>query len=103
MEARFIRAAICAAVLLSFGASYRTQNFVVMAPTPHFAQQVAIAAENYRRDLAVDWLGRELPPWPQPCPIQVDVGPSKGAGGATTFTFQGGYPTDWTMSIQGSA
>ncbi len=103
MEARLIRAAFCAATLLSMGASYRTQNFIVTAPSPHFAQQIALSAENYRRDLAVEWLGRELPPWSQPCPIRVDVGPTKGAGGATSFAFHGGHPMDWTMSIQGSA
>jgi hypothetical protein len=89
--------------LLSLGASYRTQNFIVTAPTPHFAQQVAMAAENFRRDLALEWLGRELPPWSQPCPIRVDVGPNKGAGGTTRFSFYEGRPTDWTMSIQGSS
>ncbi|MGE3780843.1 MAG: hypothetical protein AB7F89_26885, partial [Pirellulaceae bacterium] len=103
MEARFICAVFCAAAVSSLGASYRTQNFIVMAPTHPFAQQVALAAENYRRDLAVEWLGRELPPWQQPCPIRVDVGPEKGAGGATSFAFHGGQPIDWTMSIQGSA
>jgi hypothetical protein len=103
MEARLIHAAFCAATLLSLGASYRTQNFIVTAPTPHFAQQVALSAENYRRDLAVDWLGRELPPWSQPCPIRVDVGPNKGAGGVTRFAFHHGQPFDWSMSIQGSA
>jgi hypothetical protein len=103
MEAHLVRAAVCAATLLSLGASYRTQNFIVTAPTSHFAQQVAMSAENYRRDLAVEWLGRELPPWSQPCPIRVDVGPTKGAGGATSFAFHGGRPMDWTMSIQGSA
>jgi hypothetical protein len=103
MEARLIHAAICAATLLSLGAGYRTQNFIVEAPTPHFAQQVALRAENYRRDLAVEWLGRELPPWSQPCPIRVDVGPNKGAGGVTRFAFHHGQPFDWSMSIQGPA
>ena len=103
MDARRFRAAMIAASLLFLGAGYRTQNFIVTAPTPHFAQQVAISAENYRRDLAVEWLGRELPPWQEPCPIRVEVGPHLGAGGATSFAFVGGQPTGWTMSIQGSA
>lgn len=103
MEARLYRAALVAASLLSLGAGYRTQNFLVTAPTPQFAQQVAKCAENYRRDLAVEWLGSELPPWSEPCPITVHVGPQLGAGGATSFAFIGGRPTGWTMTIQGSA
>jgi hypothetical protein len=103
MEARLIRAAVIAASLLSLGAGYRTQNFLVSAPTAEFAQRVATSAEEYRRNLAVEWLGAELPPWSEPCPITVNVGPQLGAGGATSFTFIGGRPTGWTMTIQGSA
>ena len=103
MEARRFYAAMIAVSLLSLGAGYRTQNFLVTAPTSHFAQQLAILAENYRRDLAVEWLGHELPPWSEPCPIRADVGAQLGAGGATSFAFISGQPTGWTMSIQGSA
>lgn len=103
MEARLVRAALLAASLLSLGAGYRTQNFLVTASTPHFAQQVAVSAENLRRDLAIEWLGSELPPWPEPCPITVNAAPHLGAGGATSFAFIGGRPTGWTMTIQGSA
>ena len=103
MEARIIRAAILAASVLALGASYRTQNFLVTAPTPDFAQRVGAAAEDFRRKLAVEWLGEELPAWGEPCPITVHVGPQLGAGGATSFTFMGGRPTGWTMTIQGSA
>lgn len=103
MEARIIRAAILAASVLALGASYRTQNFLVTAPTPDFAQRVGAAAEDFRRTLAVEWLGEELPAWGEPCPITVHVGPQLGAGGATSFMFMGGRPTGWTMTIQGSA
>jgi hypothetical protein len=102
MDARIIRAAILAAALLSLGASYRTQNFLVTAPTAEFAEKVAVSAEEYRRNLAVEWLGDELPPWGEVCPISVQVGPQLGAGGATSFMFIGGRPTGWTMTIQGS-
>lgn len=102
MEARLIRAAILAASLLSLGASYRTQNFLVTAPTPELAQQVATSAEAFRRDLAIEWLGDELPPWGEVCPITVQVGPGMGAGGATSFMFVGGRPTGWTMTVQGT-
>ncbi|MFV1965342.1 MAG: hypothetical protein ACC628_07955 [Pirellulaceae bacterium] len=102
MEARLYHAALMAASLLSLGASYRTQNFIVTAPTQQLAREVSDAAENYRHDLAMDWLGKELPPWPAPCPITIDVGAHLGAGGATSFMFENGRPFGWTMHIQGS-
>jgi hypothetical protein len=88
------------------GAGYRTNNFVVTAPTPEIAKQVGVAAEHYRKELAIEWLGYELPRWAMRCPINVKVG-QLGAGGATTFSF---YPnakgsaevSNWEMNIQGS-
>jgi hypothetical protein len=103
MDARLFRAVVLAASLLSLGAGYRTQNFLVTAPTAEFARQVADSAEDYRHRLAVEWLGEDLPAWTEPCPISVHVGPQLGAGGATSFTFIGGQPTRWTMTVQGSA
>ena len=44
----------------SFAASLRTQNFLITAPTPQLANAVAEAAERYRRDLAIHWLGQAL-------------------------------------------
>jgi hypothetical protein len=103
MEARFFRAALLAAGLfVSLGASYRTQHFIVSAGTPELAREIAEAAETYRRDLAVEWLGRELPEWSGPCPIRVQSGSNIGAGGATSFTFIRGRPHSWQMSVQGS-
>jgi hypothetical protein len=108
MEARTLplRLLILAAAIGSVAAGYRTRNFVVTAPTPQIAQQVGDAAEHYRRELAVEWLGCELPAWYAPCPIQVKVG-QIGAGGATTFNFapdQKGVMQvyGWDMKIQGS-
>jgi len=103
MEARLLRAALLAAVLLvSMGARYRSPNFIVDTPDAAFSQQVARAAEKYRRELAVEWLGREMPNWSQPCVMTVQVGRSLGAGGATTFVFDRGEVFGWRMSIQGS-
>lgn len=102
MEARFFSAALIAASLLSLGASHRTQNFIVSAPTPEVARAIGEAGETYRRDLALEWLGRELPPWQDPCPIRVHVGAHLGAGGATSFMFDRGRPFGWQMTIQGS-
>src|SRR5258705_10700543 len=107
MEARFLRACILAAAILSLGAgrpyySARSQHFIVSAPTPQLAEEIKNAAEQFRRDLAIEWLGRELPEWQGPCPIRADVAANLGAGGATSFVFHGGAPSQWTMQIQGS-
>lgn len=102
MEARLFRAVLITAALVSLGASYRTPNFVINAPTERFAKEVGEAAETYRRELAEYWLGEELPRWSQPCPVTLDVGPQLGAGGATSFLFDRGEVYGWRMSIQGS-
>lgn len=102
MEARILRALVCAAALLSLGASYRTKNFIVDAATPQLAQEVCESAESFRRDLAIEWLGQPLNDWQEPCPIRVTVGERMGAGGATSFMFDRGRPFGWTMSVQGS-
>jgi hypothetical protein len=82
-------------------ANYQTTNFVVTAPTAEFAAQVGEAAEVYRRELAITWLARELPPWSQRCPIFVKVG-DYGAGGATSFSFDQGEVFGWKMNVQGT-
>ena len=102
MEARTYRLVLLTTSLLSLGASHRTTNFVVSAPTREFARTVGEVAEKCRHDLAVEWLGHVLPRWPQPCPISVQAAPHLGAGGATSFAFHNGQPVGWTMSIQGS-
>jgi len=81
---------------------WQTANFVVHAPTQAFAQQVGAAAEQYRHDLAVAWLGKPLPGnWSQPCPITCNVG-TTGTGGVTSFRFENGEVVGWRMNIQGS-
>ena len=102
MEARLSYAAVLAAALVSLGASHRTANFVVRAATKELAREVGDAAEKYRHDLAIEWLGQPMNKWPQPCPITVEVGPNLGAGGATSFIFDRGRVYGWEMTIQGS-
>jgi hypothetical protein len=92
---------VLAGVYAAMGASYRTTNFVVEAPSPQIAQQAALLAEQYRRDKALEWLGREMPPWPEPCPVRMRVTMS-GAGGATSFTFDQGRVLSQHMDIEGS-
>ncbi|MFN6107819.1 MAG: hypothetical protein ACK5EA_25640 [Planctomycetaceae bacterium] len=87
-------------------AEFKTTNFVVSAPTPEVARKVGEAAERFRKQISVEWLGKELPRWSARCPIRVRVG-QIGAGGATTFNF---HPVpnrpsevcDWNMEVQGT-
>jgi hypothetical protein len=97
-----IAAVFAALVIVSSGASFRTQNFVVEAPTPELAEEIGRMAEHYRHDLAIEWLGAALPNWAQPCPIHAQVAPQLGAGGATSFTFDHSEVFGWHMEIQGS-
>ena len=105
MDAYLLRAALVAAALLPLAAgsasaaNVRSQHFLVSAPSQQQATEVCQAAEQYRKDLAIEWLGRELPPWREPCPITVV--PAAGAGGVTTFMFDRGVPFGWTMMVQG--
>ncbi len=98
----FFRGFLLIGALSSIGAGFRTPNFVVQAPTAELAQQVGEAAEIYRRELAIEWLGKPLPfNWKNPCPISVTVG-AMGAGGKTTFNFQNGEVYGWKMEVKGS-
>ena len=106
LERRFFLLGAIAALILPanflFAAGYRTANFVVEAPSPQLAQKIGDAAEQYRHDLAIEWIGQPLPRWSQPCPITAEVSPTLGAGGATSFVFDRGEVFNWTMTIQGS-
>ncbi|WP_437230256.1 peptidase MA family metallohydrolase [Planctomicrobium sp. SH661] len=62
---------------------------------------MANCAEYWRRDLAIQWFGKPLPNWYQPCPISVQSG-QMGAGGQTTFTFENGEVYGWKMQVQGT-
>lgn len=105
MDARLPRLCVVIAALAwsaaADAATHRTPNFVVDAPTDEIARQVGEAAEYYRCELAKEWLGKPLPRWYRPCPIRVKVG-QIGAGGATTFTFEGGEVFGWNMNVQGT-
>jgi hypothetical protein len=102
MDALVARCAVLAAAVASLGAGYRTPNFVVEAPTGQMAEQIGSAAEKYRRQLAIDWTGKEMPNWSRPCMLTANVDDHLGAGGATSFEFHNGEVYGWTMTIQGS-
>ena len=101
MDAR-VRCMVVLTAVLSMAASHRTANFLVSSDDPLLARQVAEEAERYRHQLAISWLGQELPRWQDICPIQVAAGKRLGAGGQTSFTFEGGRPGHWQMFVQGS-
>ncbi len=85
------------------GASYRGANFIVETADPQMAARISVAAEQFRHDLALEWIGQTMPNWAQPCMMTVQVAPNLGAGGATTFVFDQGEVFGWRMTIQGSA
>jgi hypothetical protein len=87
---------------LSLGASWRSENFIAQADNEELARECCDAAERARRDIAIQWLGRELPAWSDPCPIRVEVGEDLGAGGSTQFQFEKQRPFGWSMQVQGS-
>ena len=100
MEARLVRAALLVAAILSLGAgrpvsgqSVRSQNFIVSAPTPQLAKEICQAAEAFRRDLAIEWLGQELPPWQAPCPIRPKWPRTWAPAARRALSFSGGMPT----------
>lgn len=80
----------------------QSENFIVLCHDQQLAARVSSEAERLRRDLAIHWLGEELPPWSRRCPIQVKSGPKLGAGGETRFALYNGNVGDWQMSVQGT-
>lgn len=107
---RFVRMLFAIALILSAfqsqlnAAEYETVNFKILdAPTRELAREFGETAERSRRELAVLWIGKAMPDWSAKCPIKVRVGKKLGAGGSTSFIFQGGEVFGWEMDIQGSA
>ncbi|HXD87149.1 MAG TPA: hypothetical protein VN641_11685 [Urbifossiella sp.] len=91
MTLRRLFAALALALIApgaSFAANYTTANFVVTAPDEALAKRFGDMAEYYRKEKAEQWLGQEMPRWPQRCPLRVRIAES-GAGGETSFTFSG--------------
>jgi hypothetical protein len=102
MEARKFAICFALAALFSCGANYRTQNFLVTASNPTIAKKVGDQAEGFRKQLALYWLGRELPTWQDVCPIEVIAGPKREANGVTNFVFMEGTVGRWQMRVEGT-
>ena len=80
-------------------ANYRSRNFIIQCPDARLAKSVANAAEKYRHDLSVHWLGKALPAWPNPCPIRVVSG-NYPAQGETTYNLR--PVRDFQMKVIGT-
>lgn len=94
---------LCAAGSLCAG-SAESPNFRVTAPNDQIAQQVVQQAERWRRQKAIEWLGKEMPNWGQKCPIRVKLTPGgrgTSGGGATTFAFDNGSILEQHMEVEG--
>jgi hypothetical protein len=82
------------------GASFRSTNFAVEAPSREVAQRVAERAEACRSAIAEAWLGHDIPNWSRPCPIRVTLTNGE-AGGVTSFGFAQGRVSDQNMTVEG--
>lgn len=101
MEMRHLKLVVLLGAFASLGASFRTTNFLVEAPNAQIAQQVGQTAEFFRREKAIEWLGEEMQPWPEPCPLKVKV-TMGGSGGATSFYFDRGRVLGQHMTVEGT-
>jgi len=81
--------------------AFQGKNFSVHAALPEIARSVEIAAERYRREEALEWLGKELPPWAERCSIRVEV-TNGDSSGATTFQFADDKVAHQNMLLKGS-
>ncbi|MFO0942831.1 MAG: hypothetical protein U0930_19005 [Pirellulales bacterium] len=79
-----------------------SENFIVFARDQAWANQVSETAERLRKELAMHWLGTDLPPWSARCPLHVHDGAALGASGETRFLVSSGMAGDWMMTVQGT-
>jgi hypothetical protein len=77
-------------------------NFRVYANDRAWAEQISQAAELQRKQLAVHWLGHELPNWSKPCPLVVTDGPTRPAEGQTNYTLDQGQVFNWHVIVAGT-
>ncbi len=95
-----IFAALVVTTMTASAATVKTRNFTVKTASQDDAEEFARLAEYYRKQKAIEWLGKEMPPWSQPCELVVQI-TRDGAGGATTFDFDGNEPFQ-SMHIEGN-
>ncbi len=81
---------------------FDTTHFRVFANDPRLAQEVGQMAEEYRRHLAMHWLGRPLPAWEEKVPVVVHSSPRMPASGETKYTLVNGSVRNFQMVLCGS-
>jgi len=85
------------------GATCSSPNFVITSNADQeTTNQFCAKAEADRKELAIEFFGKEMPRWRDRIPVTINVNKRLGAGGATSFTYKNGEVFGWTMSIQGS-
>ncbi|MEX0703172.1 MAG: hypothetical protein WD069_13845 [Planctomycetales bacterium] len=87
-------------ILTALGAKYESPNFAVHAPTAEIASRVAEAAEESRRTIAVEWLGKELVAWDSLCEVHVNPGGPR-PDGATTYRARYGAGSGLRIDLAG--
>jgi hypothetical protein len=80
---------------------FQTANFTITAANDQIARKVGEYAERWRREKAMEWLGREMPTWGRPCPLHVIIS-AAGSSGETTFAFDQGAILDQQMRVEGT-
>src|SRR5262245_16430482 len=96
-----IRTLLVLASALCLGASYRSTNFQLEAPTVATAQEISQKAETLRKELAQVWTGKELAIWTDPCPIEVKI-TAGSPGGYSSFSFDNaGRVNKQKMQVEG--
>lgn len=68
--------------------------------SPEFLHQATQRANDCRRQLALDWLGYELPPWPQPAVVTL-IPANHSGGGSTQFVAFNGRVEQFTGTWEG--
>ncbi|MGH7201998.1 MAG: hypothetical protein ACREJB_15450 [Planctomycetaceae bacterium] len=96
-----LRLGLFVLALCALGAKHVTPHFVVTASSPEAAREVAETAERCRRELAVEWTGRELPAWQTACRITVADGADAATSGWTTYSVYRGEMFDCVMIVRG--
>lgn len=84
----------------TLAATVETSNFRVTASEARIAEELALTAEELRKQLAREWLGKELPRWSSPCLVVVDTGAERMTGD-TTYEFGSGRVRRWRMTLRG--
>lgn len=81
-------------------ATVESSNFRVTADDARIAEQLALTAEELRKQVALEWLGEELPRWKSCCVVFIDTSPER-MSGVTTYEFARGQVRRWRMSLRG--